>query len=113
MTQYGLHNNTEPNVSKERNAIYKLREFYLAINNSGLGSFWEDVIEEIFINNLKELVRKKQNDEYIDSSWFEHESTLNNILTIVSVEGNRYDYNNYVNLKELLENVYSKEALAG
>ena len=60
-----MQNTRQVDVSRERNAINQLRDFYDAIVGTGLGSFWEDYIEEIDVSNIKAMIRMKRENEDI------------------------------------------------
>ena len=104
-----MQNTGKVDVSRERGAINQLREFYDAIEGTGLGSFWEDYIEEIDICNIKAMIRMKRKNEDITFDWYDFSHAYQGIKKIIEIEGNEHDYEILDEYMKLLEEVFSKE----
>lgn len=96
-------------VSKERNAINRLRDFYDEIVGTGLGSFWEDYIEEIDICNIKAMIRMKRENEDIPFNWYDFSHAYQSIKKIIEIEGNEHDYEILDEYMKLLEKIFLQE----
>ena len=104
-----MQNTSQVDVSRERNAINQLRDFYDAIVGTGLGSFWEDYIEEIDVSNIKAMIRMKRENEDIPFDWYDFSHAYQSIKKIIEIEGNEHDYEILDEYMKLLEKIFLQE----
>ena len=104
-----MQNTSQVDVSRERNAINQLRDFCDAVEGTGLGSFWEDYIEEIDVSNIKAIIRMKRENEDIPIDWYDFSHAYQRIKKIIEIEGNEHDYEILDEYMKLLEKIFLQE----
>lgn len=100
---------TSIDISREKEAFNQLRDFYQNANDTQLGSFWEDIIEEIAISNQKSIMKMKKTGEYITDDWFDNSNLYRNIQKIIDIEGGEQDIAIFNSFKELYEQICEEE----
>ena len=104
-----MQNTSQVDVSRERNAINQLRNINDEIVGTGLGSFWEDYIEEIDICNVKSMIRMKRENEDIPFEGYDFSYAYQSIKKIIEIEGNEHDYEILDEYMKLLEKSFLQE----
>jgi len=97
--------------SSEKEAIKQLRNFYQSAKDTQLGSFWEDVIEEIIISNQKSIMKMKKAGEYLTDDWFDNLNLYRNIQKIINIEGGEQDIAIFDSFKGLYEQICKEESV--
>jgi len=102
---------TSIDISLEKEACNQLRDFYQSAKDTQLGSFWEDIIEEIVISNQKSIMKMKKAGEYITDDWFDNSNLYRNIQKIMDIEGGAQDIAIFNSFKELYEQICKEESV--